>query len=93
MPGGYAFITIRPCTKCFNELVDFGIKFIFFLNDYDNQDDRKRMDEVCRKEGIVLKQSEHDIVYLLQKVVKFHQGPGGLFVKRQGIQVIETKPD
>lgn len=92
VPGGYAFVTIRPCWICFNELRDFGIRHMLYLNDYNNQDDRREMKRICRRENIELEKLPFTVAELLTKAIRFHQGPGGILTMKPWLSISDEAP-
>ncbi|OGY68036.1 MAG: hypothetical protein A3B16_02440 [Candidatus Zambryskibacteria bacterium RIFCSPLOWO2_01_FULL_45_43] len=90
--NGYAFVTIRPCRNCFDDLVRHDIKNVFYLNDYRNELAKDYIDEVCKEKGIRLEKLELDPVKLLQKPLSFHQGPGGLLTSHYRLSIEEQIP-
>lgn len=92
LPGGYAFVTHRPCRPCFDEMVDLEVTTIGFLIEYRPNDDKEYIERVCREKAIEFEQLPFDIKELLKEMLTFHQGPGGLLIQRPWLKVSEDAP-
>lgn len=93
LPNGFAGITIRPCRPCFDILVSTEITNIFYLKEYDNQDGREYIENVCLEKGLIFKHMPYDPIKLLQKLLDFHMGQGGLFVGEMPFEIIQKEKE
>ncbi|MDE2001029.1 MAG: hypothetical protein KGI60_00495 [Patescibacteria group bacterium] len=83
LKGGSAYVTIRPCNSsgCFDGLADAGIKKIVYLKEYNADTVADHQNKVCLDMDIAMKRFDSDVQNLMEKVVEFHQGPGGILSK------------
>lgn len=86
LEGGYAFITVRPCDNCFKVLVVLGIKYIYYLKEY-RPETAGAQKGICRDKGLVLEQLQFSPEQLIQKMIEFHQNPGGLFADKPNLKI------
>jgi dCMP deaminase len=93
LKGGYSFTTIRPCRDCFDVLVAKEVKYMYYIEDYRNEDSEDYASKICRERNIVLEKLQLDLLPLLQKALDFHQGPGGLLVARNKLTIEEYTPE
>ncbi len=91
--GGYSFTTIRPCRNCFNLLIAKEVKYMYYIEDYRNEDSEDYAGKICRERGIVLEKLQIDLLPLLQKALNFHQGPGGLLGSHNKLTIEEHTPE
>jgi len=91
LAGGYCFITILPCRDCFNLIAAVGIKNVYYLEDYRNDEHKVYLERVANRDSIVLNKLALAIPQILEKALEFHKGPGGLFVNSQLLE-ISDKP-
>src|SRR3989344_3848811 len=93
LPNGFAGVTIRPCRPCFDTLVDTGITNIFYLKEYNNQDDGEYIEKVCLEKRLIFKHVPYNPVKLLQKLMDFHMGQGGLFVGEMPYEIYQKEKE
>ncbi len=90
LSGGYAFVTLRPCKKCFDLLtLKHDIPNIYWYQEYPHNTDKEYVERAARERGINMQKWPFDIIELLQRAIDFHQGPGGLLVARKKIVIVE----
>lgn len=84
LKDGSAYITIRPCNSsgCFDDLAEAGIKQICYLQEYNADSVAGHQNEICKKMNVSMKKFDSDISALMKKVVDFHEGPGGILLKK-----------
>ncbi len=84
--GGYAFITVRPCDNCFKVLVVLGIKYIYYLKEY-RPETAGAQRAICQDKKVILEQLQFTPAQLFQKMIEFHQNPGGLFADKPNLKI------
>ena len=90
------YSTHRPCNSsgCFDNLVAAGIKYICFMVDYRSEEIKEYQERICKERNIILKQFKYDNpVPLMQRLIDFHQGPGGLLIARNRLTIEEHIPE
>ncbi|GEM_PF-2022984 len=90
--GGYAFATTRPCQRCFDILVSKEIKHIYYLEEYRSEEFDREQRRICAEKEITLEKLDTNIVEIMQKAIKFHQGPGGLLTMKHPLRIEEQFP-
>lgn len=90
---GYSFTTIRPCKDCFDLYVSKEMKYLYYHEEYRSEELEEYQSLICKERGIVLERLNYDIVNLLQKLIDFHQGLGGLLTGRNQLTIEERIPE
>ncbi len=93
LPNGFAGVTIRPCQPCFDILAATEITNIFYLKEYNNKDDREHIEKVCLEKRMIFKHLPYDPAKLLQKLLDFHMGQGGLFVGQMPFEINQKEKE
>jgi dCMP deaminase len=91
--GGYSFITIMPCRSCFDLLVAKEVKYLYYLEDYRNEEHQEYVKKVCGEKGMTLQKITSCVVALMQKAIDFHQGSGGLLIAKNKLRILEDIPE
>lgn len=77
--GGTVTVIGTPCYGCAKKLARFKPARIHYIGRYDNAQNKELMEELCARRGITIEYIEpEEILRELQKLLDFHQGPGGL---------------
>ena len=93
LKGGYSFTTIMPCRDCFDLLVAKEVKYLYYLEDYRNDEHQEYVKKICGEKGMILQKITSCVVALMQKALAFHQGPGGLLLVRSRLIIEEYIPE
>ncbi len=90
--GGYAFVTIRPCDTCFKILVELGIKYVYYIDEY-RPETLGAQRGICRDKGVTLEHLPFTMQHLLTRMIQFHKNPSGLFLMSPNLKIVSASND
>lgn len=86
---GIVTVVGTPCFNCARKLAALRPARIRYIGEYENAQGKEFVEELCARRGIAIEYVEpEEILRELQKLLDFHQGPGGLLRHLSKIRVV-----
>jgi dCMP deaminase len=88
--GGTVTVIGTPCHGCAKKIARFKPARIRYIGKYENAQNKELVAKLCERRGIAIEYVNPDeIIIELQKLLNFHQGPGGLLkhLPKTGLKV------